>query len=91
MTTTTRDAFIQQQIIVQASPQPPFTNLGIYHICDTITFRWLLDFPTPVADIDVLIIKLDTHVIQIDYSEFNNLDLLEEFGCHVTGGLCGWK
>ena len=85
VTTSSRAMFIKQQSDQQAQPQPNFTTLAVYHSCDTITFRWHLNLPTAVAGIDVLIIEPGTHMIKTDYSEFNSLGLLENFGnCNFT-------
>lgn len=85
VTASSRAVFIEQQVETQKSPQPNFTTLAVYHSCDAITFRWHLNFPTPVAGIDVLIVEPGTHLVKTDYSEYNSFGLLLNFGtCNFT-------
>ncbi|KAK8219920.1 hypothetical protein M8818_000335 [Zalaria obscura] len=61
---------------------PAFETLNIWHSCNTITFRWRqATTPLPTQGIDVLVIDPHTHLIVTDYSEFNNVALLADFGC----------
>ena len=80
VTASSRAIFIKQQLDAQNSPQPNFTTLAVYHSCDTITFRWHLNLPTPVAGIDVLIVEPGTHTVKTEYSEFNTYGVLLNFG-----------
>ena len=85
VTASSRAVFIEQQVENQNVTQPNFTTLAVYHTCDTITFRWHLNFPTPVAGIDVLIVEQGTHLVKTDYSEFNSYGLLLNFvKCNFT-------
>ena len=91
VTNPSRDQFITSRQEEQgANPAPGFETLAVYHDCNSVTFRWRLLTPAPpTSGIDVLIIKPGTYQIQVDYSEFNNVGLLANFGCIPTGGLCG--
>lgn len=78
-----RAAFIGQQIASQQNgPGPLFKTLNIFHSCNTITFRWSLGFqPVAVTGIDLVIIEPNSYLIKTDYSEFNGVGLLSNFGC----------
>jgi len=79
-------AFIADEIATQnGTAGPNFNTLNIWHTCDTITFRWQLMYqPVAVTGIDVLVLQQGTHLIETDYSEYNNIGFVTDYGCTIA-------
>ena len=73
-------------ILEQSTNSPPyfsFTTLNVWHTCNVITFRWLWHVsPVPARGIDglVMVWRDGRWQIQTDYSEFNDVVALRDFG-----------
>lgn len=83
---------MQGQLAIQAAANgttPEFKVLAVYPACNAIAFRWQLQtLAPPTSGIDVVEIIPGGYKAQTDYSEFNNIGLLANFGCTVSGGAC---
>jgi hypothetical protein len=86
--TTSRKQFLMQHVGFNEG-NPGYKVEGWLHTCDKVIFRWVAKTEVPVRGIEILeaVPKSTGWRIKTDYTEFNSVALLANYGI-CPGGPC---